>query len=80
MLQWRRQGERWRHGGANNVLWGRCGGPVKERKGVMGGTHMSVSEEWESTRAILVPYENMMICRWIHIVYGRRKLHILSFG
>lgn len=51
---------------------------MKERKGVMGGTHMSVSEELESSRAILVPYENMMICRWIHIVYGRRKLHILS--
>ena len=51
-------------------LWGRCGCLVKERKGMIGGTHMSVSKELESSGCILGPYENMKVCMWVHVVYG----------
>jgi hypothetical protein len=59
---------------------GRCGGRVKERKGITGGTHMSVSKELERSRAILGPYENMMVSRWVHVVYRHRKWYISSLG
>jgi hypothetical protein len=59
---------------------GRCGGLVKERKGITGGTHMSVSKELERSRAILGPYENMMVSRWVHVVYRHRKWYISSLG
>ena len=53
---------------------------MKERKEITGGTHMSVSKELESCRAILGPYENMMVSIWVHIVYGHRKWYISSLG
>jgi len=39
-----------------------------------------VSKELESSGGILGPYENTMVYMWVHVVYGRRKWHIVSFG